>query len=158
VFERIRAIKPHKLFIAADGPRLDRSAEIEKCLQAREIISQIDWQCELKTLFKAENSGPFWGPVSAISWFFKEVEEGIILEDDCLPDLSFFTFCEQLLEYYRNETKIMHISGSNFQFGQKHGKDSYYFSKYTHVWGWATWKRAWQHYFDMRKEIWKNFL
>lgn len=151
VFEQIRAIKPKKLFIAADGPRKDRVGELEKCLEVRKIVSRIDWPCELRTFFSHENLGPFWGPVKAITWFFTEVEEGIILEDDCLPDSSFFTFCEKMLNYYRDVPQVMHISGSNLQFGQKFGEKDYYFSKYTHVWGWATWKRAWQHYFDIEK-------
>jgi hypothetical protein len=146
VFSKIREIKPKKLYIAADGPRKDKPEEFEKCMNVREIFKQIDWDCEVHTKFEDENLGCRKAVSSAISWFFENVEEGIILEDDCLPSLSFFNFCEILLEKYRDDPRIMHISGSNFQKGTKRGDASYYFSKLNHIWGWATWRRAWQFY------------
>jgi len=147
VFARIREVKPKYLFIAADGPRSTHPGDAEKCAKVRELITQgIDWECDVKTLFRDKNLGCGYGPASAISWFFNEVEEGIILEDDCLPDISFFSFCKNLLEYYRNDTRVMHIGGNNFQGKNSHRRTSYYFSSYPHIWGWATWRRSWSKY------------
>ena len=146
VFNKIKEIKPKYLFVAADGPRSDKPGEDKKCLETRNIIKQIDWDCELKTLFREINLGCGVAVSEAITWFFDSVEEGIILEDDCLPDLSFFPYCEQLLRTYRNEDKIFFIGGNNFQNGIKRGDGSFYFSNYAHIWGWATWRRAWQKY------------
>ena len=146
VFEIIRSIKPMNFFIAADGPRTNKIEETRRCEEARSIISQIDWDCQLKTIFRKKNLGCKSAVSSAITWFFEHVEEGIILEDDCLPDLSFFGFCQELLNYYRHDERIMMISGDNFQRGQIRGEGSYYFSKYCHIWGWATWRRAWKNY------------
>jgi hypothetical protein len=109
-------------------------------------LSKINWTCELHILFRDENLGCGKAVSSAISWFFNNVDEGIILEDDCLANNSFFSYCQQLLNYYREDLKIFHINGSNHQFGIKRGFGDYYFSVYPHVWGWATWKRAWLHY------------
>lgn len=147
VFAKIREIQPKQLFVAADGARAGKEGEEEKVAQVRKLILEgIDWNCEVKTLFREENLGCGKAVSSAITWFFEQVEEGIILEDDCLPNNSFFRFCEELLDYYRDDGRIMHISGNNFQFGKKVGNASYYFSKYNHIWGWATWKRAWEIY------------
>jgi len=156
VFNAIRQAKPKQLFVAADGPRENKEGEKEKCEQVRKILEQVDWDCEVKTLFRDKNLGCKIAVSSAIDWFFKNVEEGIILEDDCLPSQSFFWFCQELLEYYRNDTRIMHISGDNFQFGRKRGEGSYYFSKYSHVWGWATWRRAWK-CFDVNMKSFEEF-
>lgn len=147
VFAEIKKIRPKRLFIAADGPRKNVPEDYKKCAQTREIIKKIDWSCDVKTLFQKENLGCGYGVSTAINWFFDNAEEGIILEDDCVPDKSFFYFCQELLEKYRNNKKIMHISGDNFQYGKKRGWSSYYFSEYTHIWGWATWRRAWK-FFD----------
>jgi len=146
VFNAIRQAKPKQLFVAADGPREGIEGEKEKCEQAKKIIEQVDWNCEVKTLFRDNNLGCKIAISSAIDWFFENVEEGIILEDDCLPSQSFFWFCQELLEYYRDDTRIMTISGTNFQFGKMRGEGSYYFSKYVHAWGWAGWRRSWRHY------------
>jgi hypothetical protein len=146
VFEAIRHAQPDKLFVAADGPRKDRIGEQELCKQTREIISAIDWKCELKTLYRSENLGCKVAVSSAINWFFENVEEGIILEDDCLPNQSFFLFCERMLNEYRVDQRIMHIGGSNFQDGLIRENASYYFSSMFHIWGWATWRRAWKFY------------
>jgi len=146
IFNAIKQVKPKQLFVAADGPRPDKEGEIEKCEQVKKIIEQVDWDCEVKTLFREKNLGCKIAVSSAINWFFENIEEGIILEDDCLPSQSFFWFCQELLEYYGNDTRIMTISGNNFQFGKVIGEGSYYFSKHVHLWGWATWKRAWRYY------------
>ena len=146
VFESIREAKPPRLYIAADGARKDKIGERELCEQTREITNNVDWNCEVKTLFRDKNLGCKIAVSSAINWFFENEEEGIILEDDCLPNQSFFMFCQELLNYYRSDKRIMHIGGANFQGGIKRGIDSYYFSKYNHIWGWATWKSAWKNY------------
>jgi hypothetical protein len=146
-FEAIRKMQPKYLFIAADGPRIDKPGEAELCRQTREMVmSKIDWPCEVKTLFRDENWGCGKGVSDAISWFFNQVEEGIILEDDCVPHPSFFEFCSVLLDRYRNNDKIMHIGGNNFQSGQKRGDGDYYYSFFSHNWGWASWKRAWKYF------------
>jgi len=146
VFDKIREIQPRQLFISADGPRPDKIGERQKCEETRKIIKRIDWQCDLKTNFSEKNLGCRVAVSSGIHWFFSHVSEGIILEDDCLPDSSFFHFCETLLGYYRNDERIMHIGGINLQDGKVYGDGSYYFSKINHIWGWATWKRAWDKY------------
>lgn len=152
VFGEIKKARPKKLFIAADGPRKDWGDDIEKCKKAREIVNDVDWPCEIKTFFHTDNLGCKIGVATAIDWFFKNVEKGIILEDDCLPDQSFFTFCEKLLEKYKDEEKVAMISGYNIA-GSLDSKSSYLFSKYGHIWGWATWRRAWGLY-DISMKKW----
>ena len=156
VFDAIKKAKPKQLFVAADGPREGKEGEKDKCEQARKVIEQIDWDCKVKTLFRDKNLGCKVAVSSAIDWFFENVKEGIILEDDCLPSQSFFWFCRELLEHYRDDTRIMTISGDNFQFDRKRGDGSYYFSKYPHIWGWATWRRAWKHY-DINMKNFEEF-
>jgi hypothetical protein len=146
VFEEIKKAKPKFLYIAADGPRAHVDNEDARCKETLEIIQQIDWPCELKTLIRKQNLGCKRAVSSAISWFFEHVEEGVILEDDCLPHPSFFPYCEQLLEKYRDDSRVYTIGGNNFQNGVSRGSGSYYFSYYPHIWGWATWKRAWNKY------------
>jgi hypothetical protein len=146
VFNKIREIQPKQLFISADGPRQNNTGEAESCAESRKIIEKIDWECELMTNYYEKNLGCRLGVSSGINWFFSNVQEGIILEDDCLPDISFFHFCESLLEYYRDNERIMHIGGVNLQDGILRGDASYYFSIISHIWGWATWKRAWNKY------------
>lgn len=157
VFAEIKKAVPKKLFIAADGPRASKPGEAERCQAARDIIKQIDWDCEIKTLFREKNLGCKKAVSSALNWFFENVEEGIILEDDCLPHQSFFQYCQELLAYYRNDERIMHISGNNFQNNIVRGDGSYYFSRFSHIWGWASWRRAWAHY-DVEMKTWPSFL
>ncbi len=147
VFNAIRKANPTILFIAADGPRPTREGEAEKCRAVREIVSNVDWDCEVKTLFRDENLGCGRAISGAINWFFEHVEEGIILEDDTLPSPSFFPYCSEILERYRHDTRIMEVSGTALpnQLMKKH-EHSYYFSNWDHIWGWATWRRAWKHY------------
>jgi mannosyltransferase OCH1-like enzyme len=149
IFEKIRSVKPKRLYVAADGPR--NAEEVRMCdIVRNSIINQIDWDCTLKTLFRDKNSG-CRGLSQSISWFFEHEIEGIILEDDCLPSDSFFGFCSQLLEKYRYDERIGHISGSNDQCGNKCGDGSYYFSSLTGVWGWAGWRRVWKDFdIDMK--------
>lgn len=154
VFDQIKKIQPKYLFVAADGARVGNIEEKEKCRQTREIIlSGIDWNCEVKTLFRDKNLGCGVAVSDAITWFFEQVEEGIILEDDCLPDLTFFDYCETLLEKYRFNNSIFMISGNNFWLGKYSIKTSYSFSRYCNIWGWATWKRSWQ-LFDYHMANW----
>ena len=156
VFNAIKAAKPEKLFVSADGPRRDVAGEDEKCKQTRAIIKQVDWKCEVYTNFREKNLGLKLTMSSGIDWFFKNVEEGIILEDDCLPTRTFFWFCQELLEKYRDDEKIMAINGGNSQFGVKRGRASYYFSNIVGVWGWASWRRAWRH-FDLSLRSFPEF-
>lgn len=146
VFEAIRKAKPPRLYVAADGPRADKAGEAEKVEQARRIATQVDWECEVKTLFREKNLGCRVAVSSAIDWFFENEEEGIILEDDSLPSQSFFWFCEELLEKYRDDMRIMAVSGDNFQKDRVRNEFSYYFSRFNHCWGWASWRRAWSYY------------
>ena len=146
VFEAIRKAKPPRLYVAADGPRADRQGEAEKVAKVREIATAVDWPCEVKTLFRDDNLGCKDAVSGGITWFFEHEEQGIILEDDCLPHSDFFTFCDVLLERYADEERVSVITGNNFQNGLKRGEASYYFSKYNHCWGWASWRRAWVHY------------
>ncbi|MBO4581903.1 MAG: nucleotide-diphospho-sugar transferase [Bacteroidales bacterium] len=146
VFETIRQAQPKKLYIAADGPRKNKEGEYEKCLKVRGLADRIDWNCEVKTLFREHNLGCGKAVSGAIDWLFQNEEKGIILEDDCLPHPDFFPYCKELLEKYRDEDKVKIISGNNFQDGIQRGDASYYFSAYSHIWGWASWRRAWQNY------------
>lgn len=147
VFQAIRKAKPPRLYIAADGARSGRIGEADKVNAVRGyILDNIDWECQVITLFRDDNLGCKYAVSSAISWFFENEEQGIILEDDCLPSQSFFWFCEELLNIYKNDLRVWHISGDNFQKGVLRGESSYYFSKFNHIWGWATWATRWQAY------------
>jgi len=147
VFEKIREIKPSRLFLAADGPREFREGEKERCEKVRKIITEgIDWNCDVQLKFSDINLGCGKAESSAMLWFFEAVGEGIVIEDDTLPDISFFHFCKELLEYYRNDERVKMIGGNNFQNGKQRSDGSYYFSKYTHSWGFASWYRAWTDY------------
>jgi hypothetical protein len=146
VFAEIARAKPPKLLVVADGPRPTRSGEVEKCAATRAIIDRVDWNCEVLTNYSDVNLGCKNRVASGLDWIFEQVPEAIILEDDCLPHPTFFRYCEELLERYRDDERIGMIAGSNLQFGRKRGDASYYFSKYDHIWGWASWRRAWRHY------------
>lgn len=152
-FAAIAVVKPPKLLVIADGPRPDRPGEAEKCAVARAIIDLVDWDCEVLKNYSDVNLGCRWRVSSGLDWVFEQVEEAIIVEDDCLPHPTFFRFCEELLEYYRDDERIMVISGNNFQLGRLQNKDSYYFSRYPHCWGWSTWKRSWK-YHEVEMKFW----
>lgn len=143
VFEAIREARPFRLYIAADGPRLHKLGELEACISVRRLVTQIDWPCEIHTLFREQNLGCARAVKEAIDWFFEHEEEGIILEDDCLPRPEFFSFCSEMLDRWRNNKEIMMISGTNYLFGKISSSYDYYFSHFAAIWGWATWKRAW---------------
>ncbi len=152
VFDQIRNAKPSSLFIAGDGPRNESETVIVK--ETREIVSEIDWNCEVEVLFREKNLGCKNAVSSAIDWFFGKNEMGIILEDDCVPQASFFKYCEKLLIKYKDEEKIMQISGFN-PVNKLNVHDSYYFSKFGPIWGWASWSRAWKHN-DLNMTTWVN--
>lgn len=153
VFEKIQMVKPTRLYIAADGPRSGYKNENDLCKETLSVIKNIDWDCEVKTLFRETNLGCKEAISSAITWFFDQEEEGIILEDDCMPAISFFYYCDTLLEKYRYDARIRHIGGCNLQLGRKWGEATFYFSHLTAVWGWASWRRVWK---DYDKEL-KNY-
>lgn len=155
VFEAIRKAKPKQLFVAADGPRAGNRDDNASCEEVRRLATKVDWDCELETLFRNDNIGCGRGPVEAINWFFDHVEQGIILEDDCLPSQSFFKFCEELLEKYSTEDRVHSISGSNLLGDWSRNKDSYFFSIHAGIWGWATWRRSWLKY-DFNAAKWQN--
>lgn len=153
VFDAIRQARPRQLFVVADGPRTPE--DTPHCDAARAIIETVDWDCDVLTDYASTNLGLQRRVVSGLDWVFDQVEEAIILEDDCLPDHSFFRFCDDLLAYYRDEPRVMHIGGSNFLRELVPIHDSYYFSRYPHIWGWATWRRAWQ-FFDVAIPLWQE--
>ena len=146
VFEAIRRQRPQQLFVCADGPREGHPTDAAQTQRCRELVQQIDWDCEVQYLFREENLGCKMAVSSGITWFFEQVEMGIILEDDCLPNDSFFMFCREMLIRYKDEERVMHVSGNNFQLGFKRGDASYYFSRQPLIWGWACWRRAWKKY------------
>jgi hypothetical protein len=145
VFEAIAKARPSRLLIIADGPRPDRPEESDLCAEVRQIVARIDWPCKVDTNFAAENMGCRRRVISGLNWVFSLVNEAIILEDDCLPDQSFFQYCSELLERYRDNEKIGMIAGFNFEGSFPHSC-SYYFSPLAPIWGWATWRRSWQQY------------
>ena len=153
VFETIRAAKPPRLYVAADGPRFGRVGEAERCAQVRTLATQVDWSCKLYTLFQDTNLGCKIGVSSAINWFFEHEEQGIVLEDDILVQSSFFEYCDEMLDRYKFDTKVSMVSGCNLLSKHLQTHQSYFFSRYVHIWGWATWRRAWQHY-DVNMAQW----
>ena len=167
VFERVREARPPQLFIVADGPRPDRPDEERCCREARDVVAAVDWPCQVSTEYSDVNLGCGRRVSSGLDWVFGRVDEAIVLEDDCLPDPTFFPFCEALLARYRDDERVMHISGDNFETVGRGGMarllagrrrprgPSYYFSRYPHVWGWASWRRAWRHY-DFEMSAWQD--
>jgi len=154
VFESIRAARPARLFVVADGPRNEE--ERVKCMDTRAVLDGIDWECEVLKNYSEINLGCGKRVSTGLSWVFENTDRAIILEDDCLPSESFFGFCDELLERYKDDERIMHIGGISYQDPDTIAGGDYYFSKYTHIWGWATWSRAWRHYdFDMKS--WPEF-
>jgi len=156
VFAEIARIRPQQLLVIADGPRAGHPDDAEKCSATRSIINRADWGCEVVTHYAETNLGCKRRVSTGLDWVFNQVEEAIVLEDDCLPHPTFFRFCEELLERYRDDRRVMHISGYNFQLGHRRLSASYYFSRYSHVWGWATWRRAWKFY-DVEMNLWPDF-
>jgi hypothetical protein len=147
VLDAIRIARPSKLYITADGPRIDRPDDVERCMKTRRACTMIDWPCEVITQFSEVNLGCRGAVTRGISWFLSNESEGIILEDDCLPDHSFFVYCDELLERYRASPRIMAVCGSNYgRFARGNQCNSYTFARPFDPWGWATWRRAWSQY------------
>lgn len=152
VFEEIRAIKPRRLYVAADGPRIGKVGEAERVTKVREIVASVDWDCDINRLYRTENLGCKYAVSGAINWFFAQEEQGIILEDDCLPSQSFFWFCHEMLMKFKDDKNIFSIRGTNISPSLEKNID-YFFSKHTLPWGWASWARAWNKY-DLELDSW----
>jgi hypothetical protein len=146
VFEAISQVRPARLLLIADGPRPDIPGEAEACQEVREIVSRVDWPCEVSTNFAEGNLGCQERIISGLNWTFSLVEEAIILEDDCLPDISFFPFCQELLERYRGDARVASISGTNLVEKYVNTDASYFFSQLGGNWGWASWRSEWRRY------------
>lgn len=146
VFEAIAQVRPARMLLVADGPRAGKVGEAELCQQVREVVNCIDWPCDISTNFSDSNLGCQERIVSGLNWVFSLVEQAIILEDDCLPDPSFFPYCQELLERYRGDSRIAYISGTNLVENEIKTRDSYVFSSFGGIWGWATWRTQWQRY------------
>lgn len=155
VFAAIRQARPDRLYIAADGPRAGRPDDAARCSEARTIATSVDWPCQVQTLFRQDNLGCKHGVAAGIDWFFAHEKEGIILEDDVLPQPSFFRFCNELLVRYRDDPTVSMISGCNLLGNSYHMAASYSFTRYMHIWGWASWRRAWSHY-DVEMATWPS--
>ena len=151
-FDVIRRQRPRQLFVVCDGPRSHNPEEERLVFQTRQVIEQVDWPCDVITNFSSHNLGCKYRMSTGISWAFQHSERLIILEDDCLPNDSFFRYCEKLLERFADNPEVMMISGDNFQ-SHLCTEDSYYFSKFAHIWGWASWQRAWSLY-DVEMTSW----
>jgi hypothetical protein len=154
VFAKISKAKPPKLLIIADGARTNYPGDEEKVMATRAIIEGIDWPCEVLKNYSPENLGCKKRVSTGLDWVFENVEEAIILEDDCLPHDSFFRFCEELLIKFRNDQRVNMISGHNFQYGFKENENSYYFSQLCHLWGWACWSDRWKNDYDVEMKQW----
>src|SRR3989344_2349981 len=152
VFEIIRNMRPKILLIVADGPR-NKDEDI-LCTESRKIVEKVDWPCKVMKNYSDINLGCKKRVSSGLDWVFENVGKAIVLEDDCLPNQSFFLFCQELLTRYENNPNIMHIGGINIQ--DTNSMDgSYYFSRIAQIWGWATWRRAWKKY-DVSMNDWPH--
>ena len=158
VFEQIKNIQPEYLYIAADGPRTGNHQDELLCQETRSIVESVDWDCSVKLLFRDENVGCGAGPAGAITWFFEHVDMGIILEDDCVPSLPFFSYCESMLENYRYDEQVWIVSGRvHCPNSSEFKKYDYIFSNHAYTWGWATWKRCWQKFEIDIEQKWHEF-
>jgi hypothetical protein len=155
-FSIIRAQKPKKLMLISDGPRFGNLDDEKKCKECLEIVSQIDWPCDVKTNHSDINLGMKKRNITGLNWAFSFEEELLILEDDNLPINNFFKFIEELAPIYRNNEKIFQITGVNWQDKKIRGSASYYFSKYNNLWGWLTWRRSWKKY-DVKISAWPDY-
>lgn len=153
VLNQVALVKPRTLFVIGDGPHPDRPEENILVEQSRALLEQISWDCQMVTAYSPIHLGLKERVSSGLTWAFNQVDSGIILEDDCVPDPTFFFFCQELLQRYEHDQRVMAISGNNFQRGIKRTSYSYYFSRYNHCWGWATWRRAWICY-DDKMSLW----
>ncbi|QDU94594.1 glycosyltransferase family protein [Lignipirellula cremea] len=164
VFAQIAKARPRQLFVVGDGPRANRIGEAALVAKVQKVATSVDWPCQLATHFSPTNLGCKRRVSSGLKWLFSQVEEAIILEDDCLPHPTFFPYCETMLETYRNESQVSAVNGTNaVAASERHGDETptgngqYTFSKYFECWGWATWRRAWEQ-FDVEMADWPRFL
>jgi len=157
VFQSVREARPKRLYVACNAPRPDRPQETEQCAAVRMIFDEIDWPCTVNRLYRDTHLCARDSISGAITWFFQHEENGIVLEDDCVPVPSFFTFCQELLYRYALDQRVAMISGDNFQFGRQRGDASYYFSRYCHIWGWATWRDRWLGSYDPDMRLWSRY-
>jgi len=155
-FQKIRNARPEHLFVISDAARPHRDGEFERVERSRYITENIDWNCDVHRIYADQNMGCGRRISSGITWAMTLVDRLIVLEDDCVASESFFPFCAELLDHYEHDERVMAISGNNFQQGRKRSQASYYFSKYPHCWGWATWRRAWNR-FDLKIPDWPAF-
>lgn len=155
VFEQIAKVEPGELFVIADGPRAQHPDDEEKCHMAREVIDEVDWDCQVHWDFADENLGVEERVQTGLDWVFENVDEAIILEDDCLPDPSFFPFCQELLGEYREDERIWDVTGTNPLLEWNAERYDYHYSIHGVAWGWATWKRSWERY-DPDMERWAD--
>jgi hypothetical protein len=153
--DRLRAARPNRLYVTADGPRPGHPTDAERCAEVRRIVAEVDWPCEVTTRFHDHNLGCRGAVGGGIGWLFEHEERGIILEDDIVPDPSFFRYCDELLERYRDDTRIGIISGCNFTAGKATSDDSYLFVRNLNMWGWATWRRTWE-LVDLEMRDWNS--
>ena len=155
VFDAIKQAKPTRLYIAADGARVNKEGESAQVQAVRDyVMANVDWDCEVKTLFRDKNLGCKCAVSGAITWFFEHEEQGIILEDDVVPHEDFFVFTQDMLEKYKNDTRVMMITGTNY-LGNSKLESPYFFSEHITIWGWATWRRSWSLY-DVEMKEWDS--
>jgi hypothetical protein len=151
VFDVIREVRPSRLLLVSDGAREGSPDEASRVAAARAVVEQVDWKCHITRNYAEINLGVGRRVSSGLDWAFSQVEEAIILEDDCLPDVTFFNFCSSLLARYRHDERVMMVSGTNHLLKWCTDRQDYHFSVYGSIWGWATWRRAWSHYdFELR--------
>ena len=155
VFEQVARARPPRLLLVADGPRADRPGEAERCAEVRAIAENVTWDCEVLTNYSDVNLGVGVRPATGLRWVFEQVEDAIVLEDDCVPDPTFFQYCDELLETYRDDERVMHISGDNWNFTTQAQPYSYFFSRYCYSCGWASWRRAFR-YYDPELTLWPS--
>jgi len=156
VFEQLRQAKPARLYFSSNAADPAIPDETEKVRKVRDLLASIDWPCDVRTLLRTDHVDVKTSVASAIDWFFEEETEGIVLEDDCLPHQHFFAFCDEMLDRFRNTPEVSIVSGSCFQAPSFLLDSSYYFSKYVHIWGWATWRRTWSNY-DRDMSFWPKW-
>lgn len=146
VLSVLARVKPRVLLVVADGPRPDHPEDVKRCREVRALVEQVDWDCEVRTRYADMNLGVGAGVSGGCDWFFTQSDRVIVLEDDCVPDPTFFRYCVELLERYRDDQRVFLISGNNFSSGRRWTNDSYFFSRYPFIWGWAAWRRTWERY------------
>jgi hypothetical protein len=153
VFAEVAKLRPRTLLVVADGHREGRAGEAERCREVRQIVEAVNWDCTVLREYAPRNLGCRRRVSSGLDWVFSQCEEAIILEDDCLPDPTFFRFCAENLARYREDERVMMVSGDNFVPADRLSRSSYRFTRYNLIWGWASWRRAWRHY-DVEMTAW----